>query len=511
MTNNERIAIIKAMNNFIIWTIQRSGGTNLSDWLSQQSKTTVLHEPFNMGREFQDCVADYKITHSIEQARSSIAAVIAAGTSMKICVEEIPLPISMELAKQACRAGYSMIFLVRENSLNRLVSLQRALNTGRWHSNQPPTYRAPIGEIENLLRHQQACNARLDILHRNILELANQTTVVIFEKLYASDTATALRELRHLACGLKLNRDIHAAEVASLHSAGKMSPGSEPLQPIDATVVKKYLGNGGIFQLGSTTNNINPPASVHRLVRSRWGRLDNPSHTRANNLQRPSANAEIGRKFESILIITYGRSGSTLLQGILNSTAGVTIRGENYDFCGGLYRSYKSLVKTHNFKGHIDTDSRHAWYGANEIRPGTFIKACQHLVKQQIIGNEYKPNTIYGFKEIRYIDYAGELAEYLDFLYLIFPNPAFIFNLRNPADVSRSGFWKKSDSATVTAEIATLNQRFRLYANQRDYCFIHDYDQLIAASSPAKELFSFLGFNYDAERIKHVLSLKHSY
>ncbi|UCV16550.1 hypothetical protein [Quatrionicoccus australiensis] len=51
-------------------------------------------------------------------------------------------------------------------------------------------------------------------------------------------------------------------------------------------------------------------------------------------------------KFKSILVVTYGRSGSTLLQGVLNTLPNVLIRGENHDFCWGLYLAWKSLIQT---------------------------------------------------------------------------------------------------------------------------------------------------------------------
>ena len=49
-------------------------------------------------------------------------------------------------------------------------------------------------------------------------------------------------------------------------------------------------------------------------------------------------------KFRHILIITYGRSGSTLLQGVLNGIEGVVLRGENDNAFFDLYKTYKKLL-----------------------------------------------------------------------------------------------------------------------------------------------------------------------
>ena len=51
--------------------------------------------------------------------------------------------------------------------------------------------------------------------------------------------------------------------------------------------------------------------------------------------------------YQHVLIITYGRSGSTLLQGLLNSIDGCIVRGENYDACKGLFRTYQAVSYTH--------------------------------------------------------------------------------------------------------------------------------------------------------------------
>jgi hypothetical protein len=41
-------------------------------------------------------------------------------------------------------------------------------------------------------------------------------------------------------------------------------------------------------------------------------------------------------RFPNIFVVTYGRSGSTLLQGVLNGIPGFLIRGENKDIVGHL-------------------------------------------------------------------------------------------------------------------------------------------------------------------------------
>src|SRR6266542_2209527 len=91
-------------------------------------------------------------------------------------------------------------------------------------------------------------------------------------------------------------------------------------------------------------------------------------------------------RFSSVLIITYGRSGSTLLQGLLNSIEGCLVRGENYNFCYGLYRSYRSLRATHHRYGGRNRSSSpaHPWFGAELLSETRFLDDARRLVENQL-------------------------------------------------------------------------------------------------------------------------------
>jgi hypothetical protein len=47
--------------------------------------------------------------------------------------------------------------------------------------------------------------------------------------------------------------------------------------------------------------------------------------------------------FRLSFVVTYGRSGSTLLQGLLNSIPRYCIRGENYNAMFYMFRAYQQL------------------------------------------------------------------------------------------------------------------------------------------------------------------------
>lgn len=125
--------------------------------------------------------------------------------------------------------------------------------------------------------------------------------------------------------------------------------------------------------------------------------------------------------FDSILVVTYGRSGSTLLQGVLNALPSVLIRGENYNFCWGIYQAWKSIcVAKLKFGDSNKTKMKSSsWYGAELLSPSNFQEMARELIKVQL-GIPSDSDMVWGFKEIRYIDFLDELPKFLDFMKILF-------------------------------------------------------------------------------------------
>ena len=218
--------------------------------------------------------------------------------------------------------------------------------------------------------------------------------------------------------------------------------------------------------------------------------------------------------FESVLIVTYGRSGSTLLQGILNNIDGVLVRGENNNFIYGLYEAYKKLINTRKHKK--TSQANHPWYGAEEINLELFLDYCQEMVRNLLLANKKHDRNIacYGFKEIRYFEVyqqQKDIADYLDFLAKIFPKPAFIFNIRNLDDVLKSGWWASSDRAESRTELMNLETAFHNYQKNRpENTFIISYEEVVSQSNNFQLLFNFLGAEYP-KNIDKILLTPHSY
>jgi hypothetical protein len=217
-------------------------------------------------------------------------------------------------------------------------------------------------------------------------------------------------------------------------------------------------------------------------------------------------------RFGSLLIVTYGRTGSTLLQGLLNSIPGILIRGENENLFEGFWHAHQRLLEA---RKRLGPDAAHPWFGIQEMSEELFLQRCASLAKELLLGNTPAAQVnVYGFKEIRYILLPPqELAAYLDFLRLIFPSCGIIFNRRNHEAVLNSAWWRKEDATENAAAFRGFDEFTGRYsALHADHCCAVDYDKVIDLSSGEIErLFVFVGAPFDEHEVRKVLAVPHSF
>ena len=214
------------------------------------------------------------------------------------------------------------------------------------------------------------------------------------------------------------------------------------------------------------------------------------------------------RGLSYLFVVAYGRSGSTLLQGILSSIPGVVIRGEN----GGALRHLFAFHDT--VRGHQQRLARpeplprsHPWWGIDGYPVETALRDLRVLVLETLL--RPPPGTrIVGCKEI---DWPTEgLPEVLDFLRAVFPGARFVLNTRNLADVAASKWWadrpdamqrlQELEGALVGAVAGLGEAGFRVH-----------YDDYVTDPSALRGLFDWLGEDFDEERVREVLAVPHSY
>lgn len=212
-----------------------------------------------------------------------------------------------------------------------------------------------------------------------------------------------------------------------------------------------------------------------------------------------------------VFIITYGRSGSTLLQALLNSLPGYDIRGENANALLPLFRSCK---RAHRAYGTANPDHRQVdspWYGAPDIDVNAYANDLVKAFKTHILCETRKKDIrVTGFKEVRYLELdANELEEYLDFIRHHFASARFLFNVRKAEDVAQSSWWRDRDQQSALTKINDANQRFTAYCGiHSEDCHLVDYDAITADIGALKPLFTFLGEPFDSAHCASVLARK---
>jgi hypothetical protein len=213
-----------------------------------------------------------------------------------------------------------------------------------------------------------------------------------------------------------------------------------------------------------------------------------------------------------LFIVTYGRSGSTLLQGILSSTPGVVIRGEN----GGLLHDLLHLHETAT--GHRERLAssapllaRHPWWGIDGYRDEAAYRGFRALLLDTVLRPE-PDTTVVGFKEIDWVRDGDveRLPALLAFTRAVFPGCRFVLNTRDLEDVATSKWWARRPDAL--GELRAMEAAFldALSPYGDDVYRVH-YDGYVADPSVLRGLFDWLGLEYDEERVRAVLDVRHSY
>ncbi|MDJ0690559.1 MAG: tetratricopeptide repeat protein [Xenococcaceae cyanobacterium MO_188.B32] len=215
-------------------------------------------------------------------------------------------------------------------------------------------------------------------------------------------------------------------------------------------------------------------------------------------------------KFDSVLIITYSHSGSTLLQRILNSIEECLVRGENNNFCFGLYEAYNSIKHSKKFEEAIEVT--HPWYGAPFISEEAFLRQTSQIAINLILANKKDDPTIkcYGFTEIRYYQpkVQKNFEDYLEFLAKIFPNVCFIFNTRSLDDVLQSKWWLKKDKKKAKQQLLNLENKFAIFCTKHTNTFQITYENIVSKSAKVSEMFDFLGVKYIPDQIDDIIGIK---
>lgn len=210
-----------------------------------------------------------------------------------------------------------------------------------------------------------------------------------------------------------------------------------------------------------------------------------------------------------LFVVTYGRSGSTLVAGLLNTLPGYLIRGENRDALHHLYRYHQTLV-TESSKGpKANLRKRtHPFWGIADFPAEKSLADIRRLVLDTVL--RPKPDTrVTGFKEIRW--YHADLEDYVAWLREVFPGARFLVNTRAHADVLKSKWWAEGDTEHNATHLAEIEQRLLALADALGPAAyrIH-YDDYVADPASLRGMFAWLGEDFDEETVRATMAVRHS-
>lgn len=210
---------------------------------------------------------------------------------------------------------------------------------------------------------------------------------------------------------------------------------------------------------------------------------------------------------QHVFVMTYGRSGSTLLMGILNSIPGWLLRGENRHAMRHLYDFHASgLRERARVNPARSSQPTHPWFGIEGFDEQASLAGIRALAESTLLRPE--PETrVTGYKEIRWYD--ADLPAYLDFLQQVFPGCRFVLNTRHLPDVAASNFWThQEDPLAKLEEIEALMLAAAAGLGDRVH-HVH-YDDYVADPGVLEGLFDWLGETWDPEAVARTMGTRHS-
>jgi hypothetical protein len=234
------------------------------------------------------------------------------------------------------------------------------------------------------------------------------------------------------------------------------------------------------------------------------GRRKSANHEPAPAPARPGADAA-APDLRYVFVVTYGRSGSTLLAGILNSIPGYLIRGENQDALHHLFQFHTTMATQSERTGKQARQRTHPFFGIGDFPPQRSIDAIRRLVLETVLRPRAE-TRVTGFKEIRW--YHPDLEEYVEWLREVFPGARFVINTRRHEDVLKSKWWAEGDKSTRLAEVE--DRILALAADLGAAAYRVHYDDYVADPTSLRGLFDWLGESFDEDAVRGVLDTKHS-
>ena len=159
---------------------------------------------------------------------------------------------------------------------------------------------------------------------------------------------------------------------------------------------------------------------------------------------------------EFVFVVTYGRTGSTLLQGMLNALPRTLVRGENGLYVQHLFRAWQAADEIRQRRnGPPSRKPTSAFYGIGALTRKRFVRSARRLLVGGLLGTEdEKDYDRLGFKEVEWHHLTPEeTAPFFDWLDDVCPGAKYVLNTRDVEQAMGSGFWQRRDAEEGKAAI----------------------------------------------------------
>lgn len=203
-----------------------------------------------------------------------------------------------------------------------------------------------------------------------------------------------------------------------------------------------------------------------------------------------------------VFIVGVGRSGTTLLQSVLNSQRRVSVLGEN----PLALRIFQGFYELSHYKSSLDAkySSRpdSPWWGLDRISLQRLARLFHFLMVSHLRAKMCFVK-VSGMKEIRWFEIKGALEG----AHLIFPEAKFLFINRDIGGVASSGWWRNNPKAFELVEQGQKYYRQKADALGKQAFWV-EYEELVGDAKTAQEVFQFLRVNANEERYKDALTTR---
>ena len=175
----------------LIISNQRTGGTALLDFLSE-FVSIVYHEPFNKNRQWYEEVLFFNNNKYFSE--ELLPKFSNSSSIIKHCIENSSDEFNTAFLQCSIEIGVPILFLFRRNETDRIESLKKALNTGKWFFNQKKSgYKKDISKInfkelservrninENCLKETRLYPNKMVVYYEDLFD-NNKTTSILFD------------------------------------------------------------------------------------------------------------------------------------------------------------------------------------------------------------------------------------------------------------------------------------------------------------------------------------------